>query len=348
MESLTWFVAFWVDVAGLGQAPPSPFPRHQLVRLNHNLQGRILDLTNNHRGDQRIHSPALGEKRCLYVYLPPAYDARKKYPLAIFLHGAGQDELFFLQTQARAFDQAIVSGRIPPMIVAAPDGSRFGRPSILTPTTFWANSRAGNFEDFVMTDVWNFMMTNFAVCPDRESHALVGASAGGTAAFGLAIKHKDRVKIAIGFMPLLNLRYVDCEGRYRSDFNPECEGLRQNLRGLETLGRRRLVVLRFSDLFVPLFGRGEQAVAGMSSINPLELMERHDLRPGDLDLYAAYGKLDEFNAAAQVESFAHHARKRGIEVTVDCDPIGRHDLTTGRRFLLPALDWAAARVPNTR
>jgi S-formylglutathione hydrolase FrmB len=345
MEPYWWLVALWVDVFGLGEAPPPFLGFQQVQHVNRKMQGQLIDFTCSQGTDRRLWSPALQQRRSLFVYVPPGFDPSKKYPLALFLHGAAQDEQFFLQTQVQLFDQAIVAGILPPVIIAAPDGSPHGRASLLAPATFWANSRAGNFEDYLMTDVWNFLMSAFPIRPEREAHAIVGASMGGSAAFALAIKHKERVKIAIAFMPLLNLRYVDCHGRYRTSFDPDCFALRSEMHGLEALGRRRFFVLRFNDLFAPMFGRGPEALAGLSSINPLELMERCQLRDGELDLYAAYGCRDEFNVAAQVESFLYCAQQRGITVTVDRDPAGKHDLATGRRLLPKALLWAAPRVP---
>jgi S-formylglutathione hydrolase FrmB len=342
-----WLVAFWVDGVGLGQAP-RPLLRIHLERANQRLCGQLLDFTRNHGVDRRIWSPALGQRRDLYVYLPPGFNPARKYPLAIFLHGAGQDERFFLQAQVEHFDRAIAQGLLPPVIIAAPDGSAHGRVTLREPTTFWANSRLGRFEDYLMTDVWNFLTTSFPIREEREAHALVGASAGGSAAFALAIKHRDRVKIAMGFMPLLNLRYVDGQGRYRGDFHPDSFALRDNMHALEPLGRRRILVLRFGAVYGPLFGRGRDAVAGMSAINPLELMERANLRNGELDLYAAYGGRDEFNVTAQVDSFVYFARQRGIEVTTDFDPRGKHDLSSAIRQLPAALRWASARMTAVR
>lgn len=348
MNPTWWLIAFWMDGIGLGQAPSILTRPWQVERANQRLHGQLLDFTHNHGQDRRVWSAALGQKRDLYVYLPPGYDTKKKYPLAIFLHGAGQDERFFLQTQVDRFDSAIRAGLIPPVIVAAPDGSMKGYASAFRPATFFANSRVGNFEDYVMQDVWQFLTTNFSILPDRDAHALLGASMGGSAAFALAIKHRDRVKVAIGFHPLLNLRHVDCQGRYRSPFDPDCSELRSEFRGLEALGRRRFVVLRFNDLFGPLFGRGDAAIAGMSRINPLELMEQTKLRDGELDLYAAYGGKDEFNVAAQVESFLWRAKELGVKVTVDYHPDGKHDLATGKRMSPAALEWIAKRVPEPR
>jgi len=77
-------------------------------------------------------------------------------------------------------------------------------------------------------------------------------------------------------------------------------------------------------------------------------MERCNLQPGELNLYVAYGGKDEFNIAAQVESFLYVARQRGVEVSVNYDPNGRHDLATGHRLMAGALQWAADRVPRSR
>ncbi len=140
MEPFWWMVLLWVDGIGLGQAPPAFLGRHQLERVNRALHGQLLDFTHNHGSDRRIWSPALGQRRDLYVYLPPGYDPCKRYPLGIFLHGAAQDEQFFLQAQVAQFDQAIAEGLLPPVILAAPDGSAHCRATIYTPTTFWANS----------------------------------------------------------------------------------------------------------------------------------------------------------------------------------------------------------------
>ena len=52
-----------------------------LQKLNCRLAGQLVDHTYNHGPDKRIWAPTLQAKRDLYVYLPPAYDPTKNYPI---------------------------------------------------------------------------------------------------------------------------------------------------------------------------------------------------------------------------------------------------------------------------
>jgi S-formylglutathione hydrolase FrmB len=274
------------------------------------------------------------------VYLPPGYDPAKKYPLVIFLHGAGQDEQFFLKSLVKEFDRGIVDGTISPFIAAAPDGSILGRPSFLKMASFWANSDAGRYEDYLIQDVWSFLMANFSIHPEREAHALLGVSMGGSAAFTQAIKHKDKFKIAMGFMPALNLRWVDCHDRYETPFDPNCWGWRSRVRPMEIVGRpKALFIIRFHNLYGPLVGHGPTAMLKLSRFNPIEVMDQYDLQPGELDLYVGYGGKDQFNITAQVDSFLYRAKERKLAIGVSFDPEGRHDEESGRRLLPEALKW---------
>jgi S-formylglutathione hydrolase FrmB len=320
-----------------------------LDQINAGLAGQIVDFTNNHGKDCRIWSEALCAKRDLYVYLPPGYDPAKKYPLAIYLHGAAQDEQFFIKSLVKDFDAAIVEGKIPPIVIAAPDGSHFGRPSFFRVATFWANTDLGSYEDYLMIDVWNFLMTNFSIRPERDAHALIGASMGGAGAFTQAIKHRDRVKIAMGFVPALNPRWVDCHGRYETPFDPACWGWREKYRPFEVVGRPvALLNVRFHKLYGPLIGCGPDAMAKLSLFNPIEVMDQYDLKPGELDLYIAYCGKDEFNMMAQVESFLFAAKERGLEVGVDYDPNGHHDEASARALVPAALRWVGPLMDKYR
>lgn len=324
-----------------------PFSRFRLERVNKKLCGKVLDYTSRHGGDHRIWSNALCQKRDMYVYLPPCYDPTKSYPVMLWLHGFMQDEHSFIDYVIQPFDEAICCGKLAPMIIAAPDGTIRGRPSILTGSSFFLNSDAGNFEDYLIDEVWPFLLANFPIRPEREAHVIAGLSMGGFAAYNQAIKHQCLFKVVVGIYPPLNLRWVDCHNRYMRNFDPCCWGWRESVdRGWEAVGRFYCVIRAPLRLMLdPLFnGRPPGTVERLALENPTEMIIRGDLKEGDLDLYVAYGCRDEFNLDAQVESFVYVARQHGITVDVESDPRGRHNQATAVRFFPGIIEWLAPRV----
>jgi S-formylglutathione hydrolase FrmB len=304
----------------------------RLNKLNQKLHGTVLDFTHNHGADRRIYSPSLGERRDLYVYLPPGYDPNRSYPAMILLHGVAQDEQFFLGA-AQLFDQAMTCGTLPPFIIAVPDGSISGRPKLIDGASFYLNSNAGRFEDWIVCDVWGFIRSNFPVRPEREFHMLCGGSAGGFGAYNLGFKHRDEFKILAGFMPALNLRYQDCHGRYFANFDPACTSLRERIRPWQPVARYfGVIAVREKQLAWPLFGKDREAIRRIAAENPVEMLDHCDIRPGEFDMFVAYGGRDEFNIDAQVESFLYVARQRCLTVEAAYDPHGHHTPATAYRL----------------
>src|SRR5262245_48738096 len=168
--------------------------------VDRKLHGTLEDFTFNHGVDRRIWSRALYEKRDLYVYLPPGYDCNKQYPVMIYLHGFATDEQSFLNVMP-VIDEAIAAKKLPPLIVAAPDGSLDGQGCLEKPGSFWINSNAGCYEDFVLQDVWDFLTNRYSICHDRDAHVLAGISMGGFGAFNLGIRHREAFGVVIGVMP---------------------------------------------------------------------------------------------------------------------------------------------------
>jgi S-formylglutathione hydrolase FrmB len=320
--------------------------RHSLDRLNRRLHGQVVDHTNNHGTDNRIWSAALCEKRDLYVYLPPGFDPQQQYPLIIWLHGVAQDEQSFLDYVVEPLDCAIHCGRLPPVILAAPDGSLRGMAHYLDAGSFFLNTRAGRFEDYLMQDVWTFVMATYPIRPEREAHVLAGVSMGGGAAYNLSIKYRDRIKDVVGIFPPVNMRWVDCHCKYMRPFDPCCWGWRTNFdRGWEVVGRFYLVFTIHMRQFVSrLYERGPERLTQISLENPIEMIDRLNLQEGELDMYIAYGGRDQFNIAAQVESFLYRAKERGLTVDVVYDPKGKHDVRTAMKMLPATIDWLASRL----
>lgn len=320
----------------------------RLFCVEHKIAGQILDFTHNHGADNRIWSVSLCQKRDLYVYLPPCYDPCKKYPVIFLFHGFAEDERMLLLI-APSIDAKIQDGCLPPTIVVSIDGTISGDLGLFSEESFYVNSKAGRFEDYVMCDVWNWVHANFSIRPEREAHVFAGASMGGGAAFNLGLKHRDRVGAAAGIFPPLNIRWLDCHGNYFGKFDPCCWGWR------ETVDRRREAVARFAlglvripigRLVTPVFGFDGETVRQMSRENPIEQLDRYGVKDGELAMYVAYAGFDEFNLDAQAESFLYTAKERGIRVDCAFDRWGHHNQRTAFRLLPGTLDWIGQKLAN--
>jgi S-formylglutathione hydrolase FrmB len=318
-----------------------------LIQINKKLRGQVIDHTANHGKDRRLWSPALGQRRDVYVYLPPGFDPQLKYPLVIWLHGFAQDERSFLREVAPRLDACICAGLLPPMIVVAPDGSLEGEPCHAKPGSFFINSKVGAFEDYVLKDVLGFVLANYPVRPEREAHVLAGLSMGGFGAYTLAIKHRELFGVVVGIYPPLNLRWVDDKGRYFSKFDPNSWGWRTRVTSRHEVIAKfygGLVTFTIGQVIEPIFGRSEQGLQEVIKHNPIEMIDSYGLKPGELEMYVGYGKKDEFNLAAQIESFLYVAKQRGLNVTVSVDPEGHHDLETAVKLLPGIVEWLGPRL----
>ena len=318
----------------------------ELNLIKRKLRGQVLDFTHNHGQDRRLWSPSLCSKRDVYVYLPPCYSPAKQYPVIFYLHGFAQDERSFYALLPE-LDKAIACGTMPPVIVVAPDGSITGSASFLQPASFYINSNAGNFEDYLMRDVWDWAHWNFPIRPEREAHALAGVSMGGGAAFDIGMRHRDRVGVVSGIFPPLNTRWLDCKGNYMGKFDPCCQAMREQMHHRREVIASYLggtIKIRIGAFVDPLFGFGDHAVPRLSEHNPIEHIDRTGLKNGELAMYVAFGGKDEFNLDAQAKSFLYVAKERGIDVDVDYLPRGRHDTRTALRLLPGTLHWLGTKL----
>lgn len=338
--SASWLCRTPGEAAGLKK-------KNDLAAVNARLKGQIIDYTHNHGADNRIYSKALEAKADLYVYLPPGYDPELQYPLVIYLHGILQDERGFLKHAAEPIDQAISAGRLPPVIVAAPDGSLGENANLREPGSFFINNKVGDFQDWVVRDVWDFMNQTYAIRPEAEAHAIAGVSMGGFGAYNIAIKHRDKFRIVVGVMPVLNIRWMDDCGNYMADFNEYRWGWRNAADDPdEVIGSfaRGLVKLRVKDLLYPVFGEGFEGILKASAENPIEMIDRWKVKPGHLDMYVGYAGKDEFNLDAQAESFLFLIKSRGIKATVYYDEEGRHSEATAVKMIPSIVEFLDERL----
>jgi S-formylglutathione hydrolase FrmB len=315
-----------------------------VVKLhNARFHGQIVDYTDCHAGDRRIWSSALHEWRNLYVYLPPDFDASKRYPLVLWLHGIIENAKWPLFNAVPYFDHAIAKGRMPPVIVAIPDGH--------IPGSFFdshfLNIRAGRYEDYLLQDVLPFVEAHFPVRPDRQAHAIMGFSLSGWAAYSVALKNTSRFGAVVGILPPLNMRWVDCRGNFKSEFDPCCWGWRNELDRDELITCAYGIPATLRRSIEPYFGWGQEGLAWLSRENPIELLDRFQIQPGEIAMYVAYIRRDEYMVAPQVESFLYAAGQRGLEVTVDYHPhIPTHNVFVCMNRFPRALEWLGAQLAS--
>jgi pimeloyl-ACP methyl ester carboxylesterase len=313
-----------------------------LNRLNGKLCGRIVDRTWNHGPDRRLWSPILGMKRDLYVYLPPGYDPSVAYPLIVYLHGADIDEHAFLDPKdLLRLDGMMARGEIPPAIVAAPDGTYEGTNRIIGTHSLWVNGLGGRFEDHVVREVVPYLRQTYSIRPERGAHALLGISAGGYGAMGMALKHRDVFGVVATLGGPLNMLYYNCQGRYGDDFDPATYRERTEYDANEVIARFYFGLLRrkVRTFLTPVYGTGPEVLVKLRQDNPADLLTSTDLRPGELAMYVAYGGRDNYNFDAHDQSFAWLAGLRGVELELVRDPKGRHNLPYFEAAEPPAFEW---------
>ncbi|HLW68970.1 MAG TPA: alpha/beta hydrolase-fold protein [Gemmataceae bacterium] len=316
-------LAFLLCATGLGVAQQPD--QYDLAKLNQSMAGRIDDFTHNHGRDNRITSTILSQKRDLYVYVPPDYNPAFTYPLVLWLHGAFVDEHSFLTSgNVEALDRMIASGRCPPMIVACPDGTYTGQNRLLSRHSLYLNGEGGAVEDHIMQEVLPFLFSRYSITPGRDYHGIAGISAGGAGAMSLALRHRDLFSAAASTSGVLNLRYDTASGDYFAPFSPDTFRWKTTYQPWQVGAKFGLMRVHARFLVEPIFGRDPGVIERVKRVNPADLLELTDLRPGELRMYVRYGDKDEINCDGQGASFVWLAGQRGVPVDVESVQGAKH------------------------
>ena len=148
-------------------------------------------------------SGATGKDRRLSVYLPAAYDGKKKFPVLYLLHGSGGDENAWLELgkTARIMDNLIARGEAVPMIVVMPNGNIGAqaapgetpdnlafRPvmSDQIPSSYKNGTYEASFGEIV-----SFIDGRYKTVRNRQSRAVAGLSMGGFHSLYISLNHPD-------------------------------------------------------------------------------------------------------------------------------------------------------------
>jgi len=150
--------------------------------------------------------------RKMQVYTPPGYDHKREigYPVVYLLHGLPFSEKAYIDKSTwdnwidpngvfkmypdfpqEGFiswvDNLIETGKIEPMIIVMPNAENMNYGF-----SFYTNSVLnGNFEDYIVYDLVNFVDKRYNTIANRNGRAVIGNSQGGYAAFLFGMKHPD-------------------------------------------------------------------------------------------------------------------------------------------------------------
>lgn len=122
------------------------------------------------------HSDVLDGEREMFVYTPPGYDAKKKYPVLYLLGGSGElASGWTLDGRANFIaDNLLAEGKIKPMIIAMPNNQVIHRndPKHLEKTYKL-------FEEELRKQIIPFIDAHYSTLKDRKARAIAGLSMGG-------------------------------------------------------------------------------------------------------------------------------------------------------------------------
>ena len=144
-------------------------------------------------------SESVGTIRKATVYLPPKYDASKKYPVLYLLHGIGGDEREWLDGVPNIIlDNLIAEGKAKDMIIVMPNGraqvndSKEGN----VMATFPAFAQ---FDKDLLGSLIPFIESQYSVYTDKMHRAIAGLSMGGGQSLNFGLANMDVFAYVGGF-----------------------------------------------------------------------------------------------------------------------------------------------------
>jgi enterochelin esterase-like enzyme len=131
--------------------------------------------------DTSFFSVNLNNSRTVRVYLPPNYnESGESYPFVLVHDGL---EYVSLAHMDRVLDNLIAQHRIQPVIgVFVPPVNR---------TAEYAGDQMDEFEEFIVSELVQWLGSNFRIRTEAESHATLGASNGGNISLWLGVQHPE-------------------------------------------------------------------------------------------------------------------------------------------------------------
>lgn len=142
-------------------------------------------------------SAIVGGRRDYFVYTPPNYDPKKRYPLLVLCHGFSDYADGWIAVGRAHFilDNLIARGEAKPLIVVMPVGygvplDRLRTGGQRTPELWRENAR--KFSETLLSEVLPAVERGYRVEQRPEKRAIAGLSMGGGEALLVGLNHLDR------------------------------------------------------------------------------------------------------------------------------------------------------------
>lgn len=147
-----------------------------------------------------FHTRVVSHGARYVVYLPPHYAQEaargRRFPVLYLLHGfPGIDTVFVDVGRVHVVENVLLHRhRMRPMIIVMPAGGQ----GILHGDTEWANTRAGRWENFILSVVGD-VDHRFATIRDRQHRGIGGDSEGGYGAVNVGLHHLNLFSVIQGW-----------------------------------------------------------------------------------------------------------------------------------------------------
>ena len=153
-------------------------------------------------------STTVGTNRLVTVYLPPKYDASKKYPVLYLLHGIGGDHQEWMQGVPNVImDNLYAQKKAEPMIIVMPNGRALPNDKA-EGNIYGAEMQQGfaNFEKDLIVDLIPFIEGKFSTYTDKSHRAIAGLSMGGGQSLNFGLGNLDKFAFVGGFSSAPNTK----------------------------------------------------------------------------------------------------------------------------------------------
>ncbi|MBO4444052.1 MAG: esterase family protein [Bacteroidaceae bacterium] len=145
-------------------------------------------------------SESVGTTRKANVYLPPKYDASKKYSVLYLLHGIGGDENEWMYDGGVPnviMDNLYADGKVADMIVVMPNGRAAKDDS--RSAGFGSFPAFGEFDKDLIGSLIPYINSHFSTYGDKMHTAIAGLSMGGGQSLNFGLGHMDVFAYVGGF-----------------------------------------------------------------------------------------------------------------------------------------------------